>query len=148
MFKESPILGHGWGSFELKYPFKQGEILQKKPELSYLRTHANNAHNEIFEQISQLGILGFLLYCWIWFGFLKRSIKKVFKAENLLFLASFTAVLGFFADNLLNVTFNFPMPAYAFWIALGISVSFIDEGKGRVFKRSNLDMLAKQQTIV
>jgi len=143
MFKESPILGHGWGSFELKYPFKQGEILQKKPELSYLRTHANNAHNEIFEQISQLGILGFLLYCWIWFGFLKRSIKKVFKAENLLFLASFTAVLGFFADNLLNVTFNFPMPAYAFWIALGISVSFIDEGKGRVFKRSNLDMLAK-----
>jgi len=143
IFKESPVIGHGWGSFELKYPFQQGEILKENPELAYLRTHANNAHNEILEQISQLGIFGFLLYCWIWFVFLKRSIKKVFKAENLLFLASFTAVLGFFADNLLNVTFNFPMPAYAFWIALGISVSFIDEGSWKVFKRSNLDMLAK-----
>jgi putative inorganic carbon (HCO3(-)) transporter len=63
MVLEKPILGKGWGCFELFYPFYQGKFLFLEPFREF-RTHANNAHDEILEIWSQTGTLGFGVYLW------------------------------------------------------------------------------------
>ncbi|MDE2293426.1 MAG: O-antigen ligase family protein, partial [Elusimicrobia bacterium] len=56
MGAENPLTGKGWGLFELFYPFYQGHYLMTVDVLRGLRTHANNAHNEVLELFSQTGI--------------------------------------------------------------------------------------------
>ena len=64
---ENPLLGNGWGQFELFYPFYQGRLMIAFPPVRELRTHANNAHNEILDQWSQAGLLGLGAYLWFFF---------------------------------------------------------------------------------
>jgi len=66
LVEDHPWLGKGWGCFELFYPFYQGSQLLL-PQFRNLRTHANNAHNEILEYWSQIGTLGLGLI--LLFGF-------------------------------------------------------------------------------
>ncbi|MBV9080379.1 MAG: O-antigen ligase family protein, partial [Elusimicrobia bacterium] len=57
MQKGFQLVGRGWGTFELFYPFFQGKFLLI-PQLAQWRTHANNAHNVLLEFWSQTGLLG------------------------------------------------------------------------------------------
>src|SRR5262249_49489972 len=57
MGKERPLVGKGWGFFELFYPFYQGWYLSDRVFRGF-RTHANNAHNVILEIWSQTGTVG------------------------------------------------------------------------------------------
>jgi len=129
MLKKSPLIGHGWGSFELLFPFEQGKLLLKRKVYRFFRTHANNAHNEIVEVLSQLGIIGFFIYFYIWFLFFKYLIMKIKEKRKPIIVFSLGAVLGFFIDNLLNVTLNFPMPAILFWLAVGFGMGNSSEEK-------------------
>lgn len=129
MFKQSPILGHGWGSFEIRYPIEQGKIIAEKPEFGGLRTHANNSHNEMLEQLSQLGIVGFFLFSAIWLVFFYRTGRAYFESGGLLVLACAAAAAGFMVDNMLGVTLNFPMPVMAFWAICGIAVAESSRGE-------------------
>ncbi len=122
MFEERPILGKGWGSFELFYPYYQGPILLSYPNLRDLRTHANNAHNEIIEIISQSGLIGFSLYLLFFLSFFKtfwHFIKSAGENEKKMAIALFASLIGMLADNMLNVTLHFAQPAFLFWWIAG-----------------------------
>ncbi|NIM02887.1 tetratricopeptide repeat protein [bacterium] len=125
MFKESPLLGHGWGNFEIIYPFHQGKFL-KIEQYSPFRTHANNAHNEILEVVSQIGIVGLGIYIWFFILFFKLGIDNYRKLtgeyEKVVALALLGSILGMLVDNLLNVSLHFPMPALLFWVWMGLIV--------------------------
>ena len=69
MVQDHPFLGKGWGCIELFYPFYQGPLLLEK-NLN-LRTHANNAHNEILEYWSQIGTIGLGIVLWMWTFFFR-----------------------------------------------------------------------------
>jgi len=121
MFKDTPIVGRGWGNFEIFYPFYQGQIVEKE-RYRKLRTHANNSHNFIFELLAQSGILGAGLYFLIIAVFVSYSVKiykKVEKKKKLKILILSVAGIAFWIDNILNVSLFFPMPALAFWANLG-----------------------------
>jgi O-antigen ligase/tetratricopeptide (TPR) repeat protein len=125
MFKESPLLGHGWGNFEIIYPFHQGKFL-KIEKYSPFRTHANNAHNEILEVVSQTGIVGLGIYIWFFILFFKLGIDNYRKLtgeyEKVVALGLLGSILGMLVDNLLNVSLHFPMPALLFWVWMGLVV--------------------------
>jgi len=125
MFKESPLLGHGWGNFEIIYPFHQGKFL-KIEKYSPFRTHANNAHNEILEVVSQTGIVGLGIYIWFFILFFKLGIDNYRKLtgehEKVVALGLLGSILGMLVDNLLNVSLHFPMPALLFWVWMGLAV--------------------------
>jgi len=129
MFRQSPVFGHGWGSFEIRYPVEQGRMIAEKPEFGGLRTHANNSHSEILEQLSQLGIVGFFIFAAIWLVFFYRAGRAYFESGGLLVLACAAAAAGFMADNMLGVTLNFPMPVMAFWAICGIAVAESSRGE-------------------
>jgi len=131
MFKERPILGHGWGNFEIIYPFHQGKYLKIK-KYSPFRTHANNAHNEILEIASQTGILGLGIYVWLFFLFFKMGLdnyKKINRDyDKIILLGLLASIFGMLVDNLLNVSLYFPMPALLFWISMGLVVGICQKG--------------------
>jgi len=139
MFKERPILGHGWGNFEILYPFHQGKYL-KIEEYQPFRTHANNAHNEILEIVSQTGILGLGIYSWLFILFFKMGMAG-YKRLNIeydksLVLGLLAAILGMLLDNLLNVSLHFPMPALLFWILMGLVVGISQRNGEREYRIS------------
>ncbi|MCX7905701.1 MAG: O-antigen ligase family protein [Elusimicrobiales bacterium] len=129
MFLENPIFGKGWGNFELFYPFYQGYYLRKNPNLSELRTHANNAHNEIIEVISQTGIIGFGLCILFVISFCLHMLKNYSLAKDPFFLLVFISFLSMLIDNMLNVSMHFAVPALLFYSVIGIGVGKISQEK-------------------
>ncbi|OGS13628.1 MAG: hypothetical protein A2234_00070 [Elusimicrobia bacterium RIFOXYA2_FULL_58_8] len=128
---ENPLLGKGWGQFELFYPFYQGRLLFNFPEIRGLRTHANNAHNELLEQWSQAGLLGLGIYLWffatLFYGFFRfyRAATPETGAESVPLAAG---LAGMLVDNLLNVSLHFAVPALAFWWVAGALALKISSG--------------------
>jgi len=119
---ESPLLGNGWGQFELFYPFYQGRLLLNFPVIRNLRTHANNAHNEILEQWSQAGLIGLGVYLWflltLFYGFW-RFYRAAGPEQRYGAVPLAAGLAGMLADNLLNVSLHFAVPALAFWWVAG-----------------------------
>ena len=119
---ESPMLGKGWGLFENFYPFYQGGLLLHFPNIRTLRTHANNAHNELLEIFSQLGVLGLGVYLWLAAVLCAALLRynRISGPEDRYWTAPFAAaLLGMLADNMLNVSLHFAVPAMLFWWLLG-----------------------------
>jgi len=132
MVKEHPLLGKGWGTFELFYPFYQGKYLFIEPYKNF-RTHANNAHNEILEIVSQTGIIGLGIFFWLWLIFYRwvHSLykypfeKEVITSKEKMFIFALSAgITAFLVDNLLNVSLHFAVPAFFFFWYLGILANF------------------------
>lgn len=146
MGAENPLLGKGYGLFELFYPFYQGHILDLYDFFRTMRTHANNTHNEIIEVWAQTGIMGVGVLFWTWTVFFqgvwkdarlwhrapegvepepkkKKKQKDVVKVEpdgeRIWLLAGGAGVLGMLVDNLLNVSLHFAVPAFFFWWQAG-----------------------------
>ncbi len=123
MFKEDPIIGKGWGSFELFYPFYQGHMLRMYPSINSLRTHANNAHNEIVEILSQTGIVGFgvsFLFIFSFFYFFIKNFSSYLPDKRIYIITLLSSVIGMIVDNLLNVSIHFAVPGFLFFFILGI----------------------------
>ncbi len=131
MAKDNPLTGQGFGLFELFYPFYQGPVLRATPFYWGLRTHANNAHNEILEVLSQTGLIGLGLFVWVWVVFFRFARDFTGEPEDssagLWVSAGAAGVVGMMADNLLNVSLHFAVPAFLFWWVVGMSV-----GNGRI----------------
>lgn len=118
---ENPLTGKGWGLFELFYPFYQGPLLDAIDFYRNLRTHANNAHNEILEIWSQTGLLGLGAACWLWATF-AAAARRLFKRSgeaDVAAAALAAGAAGMLVDNLLNVSVHFAVPAFMFWWAAG-----------------------------
>ena len=136
---ENPLLGKGWGQFELFYPFYQGRLMVNFPVMRGLRTHANNAHNEILEQWSQAGLLGLGVYLWflvvLFYGFLRfyRSASPEARYGAVPLAAGLTGAL---VDNMLNVSIHFAVPGLAFWwVAGALALKTCGAGTSPAWKR-------------
>jgi tetratricopeptide (TPR) repeat protein/O-antigen ligase len=148
MGAEAPILGQGYGLFELFYPFYQGHFLDQIDLFRIMRTHANNSHNEILEIWSQTGILGLGAALWMWIVFLRASANTAFApvkeavdkkgrpienaepSDRMWVLAGGASVLGMLVDNLLNVSMHFAVPGFLFWWTAGTTMGLIARGSG------------------
>ncbi|MFA6093518.1 MAG: tetratricopeptide repeat protein [Elusimicrobiota bacterium] len=132
MGAESPLFGKGWGLFELFYPFYQGGLLEQLDFMRIMRTHANNAHNEMLEIWAQTGLLGLGVFFWTWTAFFRSAVHRCLPdglsgaaknnraPDSTLWLhALCAAVGGMLIDNLINVSLHFAVPAFLFWWLAG-----------------------------
>lgn len=122
MLKDFPVFGRGWGLFELFYPFYQARCLFL-PQYRGLRTHANNAHNEVLEILSQTGITGmglYILYVVVIFIVWKKLIRQKDSWEQNLAVAFGASLFGMLLDNTVNVSLYFAVPAFLYWWHLGL----------------------------
>lgn len=122
MASENPVIGRGWGLFELFYPYYQGKYLFVKAYKD-LRTHANNSHNEILEIMSQTGIVGFGIYVWMLAVIIISGISAIRASADgsrrLMNAAMLSGVVGMLVDNLMNVSLHFAVPAFLYWWVVG-----------------------------
>ncbi len=135
MGAENPLTGKGWGLFELFYPFYQGHLLNCIDLFAALRTHANNAHNEILEIWSQTGLLGLGIACWMWVTFIAVTRRWAAARGRLpsFALAAAAGAIGMWLDNLLNVSLHFAVPGFIYWWMAGLVMgSVAPEGAAAV----------------
>jgi tetratricopeptide (TPR) repeat protein len=122
MIIEKPVLGKGWGCFELFYPSYQGRHLFL-PAYHPFRTHANNAHNELLEIWSQTGTIGFGIYLWLLAVIVSYSlflIKNLKDEKKFLAIGLFASLAGMWVDNLMNVSLHFAIPGFLYWWNMGL----------------------------
>lgn len=139
MVAERPVLGKGWGCFELFYPFYQGRHLFL-PEYIGFRTHANNCHNEILEIWSQVGTVGFGVYLWLFAAIVSYSlfmVKNLNGEKRLLAAGLFASIVGMWVDNLLNVSLHFAIPGFLYWWNLGYLASLAKQEEKSVDVKSS-----------
>jgi Flp pilus assembly protein TadD len=124
MGSESPLLGKGAGLFELFYPFYQGTLLHTFTFFYNMRTHANNSHNEILEIFSQTGLLGLGAFLAVWAAFFEsaRRWAKGRLGDDPLWIGAVAGCAGMMADNMLNVSLHFAVPAFLFWWIAGFAM--------------------------
>jgi Flp pilus assembly protein TadD/O-antigen ligase len=133
MGAENPLLGKGWGLFELFYPFYQGNILDHIDFFRSMRTHANNSHNEILEAWAQTGIAGVGVLLWTWTAFFRSVFDEARERPTRVWLfASAAGVAGMLIDNLLNVSLHFAVPAMMFWWQAGTVMGRVSRERGRL----------------
>jgi tetratricopeptide (TPR) repeat protein len=121
MASDNPVLGRGWGLFELFYPYYQGKYLFLENFRNW-RTHANNTHNEILEILSQTGVVGFGIYLWMLGAVFAAGLAAVRSREGskrLMTAGMLAGASGMLVDNLLNVSLHFAVPAFLYWWVLG-----------------------------
>ncbi|MBI4346478.1 MAG: tetratricopeptide repeat protein [Elusimicrobia bacterium] len=135
MGSESFLFGKGWGLFELFYPFFQGHILSNFDFYWGVRTHANNTHNEILEVFAQTGIAGVGVTLWLWATFFAcawRWWRRPGDASGPLWgWAAAAGAAGMLADNLLNVSMHFAVPAFLLWWQAGTAMGTAVPPEGR-----------------
>jgi tetratricopeptide (TPR) repeat protein/O-antigen ligase len=121
MGSERPLLGKGAGLFELFYPFYQGTLLHASPFYHNMRTHANNAHNEILENFAQTGLLGLGAFLAFWTAFFEsaRRWARGRAGTDPLWAGAVAGCAGVLVDNLMNVSLHFTVPAFLFWWLAG-----------------------------
>ncbi len=143
MVQDHPVMGQGWGCFELFYPFYQGPILLEKG--LNMRTHANNAHNEILEYWSQIGTLGLGIMLWMWVLFFRLGVsyaQRLAPPAKAILWGFLGGVAGMLVDNLLNVSVHFAVPAFIFWWWVGSAMSM--EPSALVIRRVDLHPLGEK----
>ncbi len=131
MWTERPIVGKGWGLFELFFPYYQGRLFTIKP-FDLFRTHANNAHQLFLEIGSLTGLIGFGLFLWILLVTIltHRHFKKREgpPAKHSLAAALLAGMGGVLIDNALgNVSLFFAIPAFLFFWVWGQWAGLVGE---------------------
>ncbi|WP_428898404.1 O-antigen ligase [Parelusimicrobium proximum] len=148
IFKSSPFMGEGFGEFQLAYAEKQAEIIKDNPKLAPMKTQANGAHNFILQILAETGIFGGVMVvvfiCFlqliIWEYIIDRDAyektakvtpanKAIFLARREMLFAFLAGIYAFLIDNLLNITFFITMPAFFFWLYIGLLLSLIGSNK-------------------
>jgi len=160
MGSENPLLGKGWGHLELFYPFYQGYFIDLFPIFRTLRTHANNAHNEILEVFSQTGIVGLGAFLWMWTVFYAGVVRTLIASDRapaasvekprkgkgreaaketpplpvqpVWLFAAAASVFGMLVDNMLNVSMHFAVPGFFFWWQAGTAAGMLSREGGRL----------------
>ncbi|TBR20680.1 tetratricopeptide repeat protein [bacterium] len=147
MGAENPLTGKGFGLIELFYPFYQGHFLATLEAFRTLRTHANNAHNELLEVFSQTGIVGLGAAALMWTAFFRRVWSALAvsreadalrakpgtegESEPVWALAAAAGAAGMLVDNLLNVSVHFAVPGLVFWWQAGTAMGLLSRREGR-----------------
>jgi len=147
MVEDHPFLGKGWGCLELFYPFYQGPLLLE-PRNQTLRTHANNAHDEILEYWSQTGGIGLGIVIWLWVVFFGMSLSigsRLSGPWKSVHWGLAGGVAGMLIDNLLNVSIHFAVPAFMFWWWVGSL--FVLDPEARVYKRFNVSSAVRASVL-
>lgn len=112
-FTEKPIIGFGLGTFFSAYYVGYGNN----------QWYSRFAHNHYIQTLTELGIIGFVLFL-IFVGSVIFKFFKIYKKEhNIYYVGSFAAIIAFFAHIFIEFSWNFPaVTMTAFWI-IGLNLS-------------------------
>ena len=123
MFTEHPLLGSGWGTFQLRFPELQAQFLSLHPEYVRYWTHTRQLHNDPLQILLEAGALGIGAFGWLLWTY-GRDLRQVnthaSRTERLWLAASAGGVTAI----LVNSLFNFQLAVAPTLILLFTLVAF------------------------
>ncbi|HET7840396.1 MAG TPA: O-antigen ligase family protein [Terriglobia bacterium] len=110
MFLEHPLLGGGWGTFQLGFLDHQARFLAAHPELTRYWTMAWELHNDPLQLLVEAGVLGFAAFAWLLVTYVRevRKTPRVAAArQDVVWLsASAGGAAAILGDSLVNFQFT------------------------------------------
>jgi len=117
MIKENPVFGRGVGTFSAYYPLyrnKQEAFSLGETAMEYRVEHP---HNEHLELLSELGIIGYLLFLWI----VVEALILLLKRDDIISLGIAISIFGLLVDGLMMQNLRFTVIASLLWLSFGFS---------------------------
>ncbi|MDP2922583.1 MAG: O-antigen ligase family protein [Candidatus Omnitrophota bacterium] len=116
MFRDFPLFGIGWGNFRYIFPLYQTEAI--------FPTYYKYLHNDHFQLVVELGLVGSALY----FIFLFKIFKDIFIELNRrhdyfvkgIVLGGICGLSGVIFHSFFDFNFHIPATSFLFWLILGL----------------------------
>lgn len=118
MFSESPILGKGLGNF--------AKIIDNVYML-----HGVYSHNNFWQVLSELGLIGFIIYYSLYFIVIVRLVRGAFIKKSRMNLVFLIFMLMLLVLEVGVVTYNSKMPHIV--IAIAYAATYVGEMDGRQY---------------
>ncbi len=120
VFMDSPLFGHGPGSFQILYP------AHRDPDYNILGVSHNtlHAHCEYLEILVDLGLTGLLLW-----GLAVFFLMKRLRSAAPLAAGAFAGMAAMLAEGLVSVHLRWPPTAWLFAFLTGVYLAGEDEGE-------------------
>ena len=123
MIRDHFFLGVGIGNFNLTYPMYSNSTV-RDPVFS-MRTVRNNTHNDYIQFFAELGIVGFLLFVFLFaftlFICVKLLSKKVSRDTRLVALSIISCIVGIAIDAFFSFPFQRAIPPFFLMIYLAVA---------------------------
>lgn len=115
MILEKPLLGRGFGTFNVHYPLYQNNRYTASLGEAARNYWVEHPHNEHLEILSDGGIIGYGLFLWIVLQAFSRLLRKRTEIDFGLALALF----GLLVDGLLSQNLRYIVIASLLWLIIG-----------------------------
>ncbi len=124
--EDYPLFGSGVGTFNVYYPAYR----QQSPDIDQGYPTGGrlvHAHNEFLELLSDLGIVGFLLFWGVLFAFFYKYYVNWDPKKKYLIAGNCCAVMGLLIHNLYSQNLRFVFVAVFFWLNLALQPALVSE---------------------
>jgi O-antigen ligase len=132
MFSAHPILGSGWGTFQLYFLDLQAHFLAAHPAQVIHWTNAQSPHNDPLQLLLEAGLLGLAAFVWLLTAY-AREVRGVLaqgpsRSERIWLAATAGGATALLADSLFNFQFAVP-PTFILLFTLLAFPSLIVKGR-------------------
>lgn len=125
MIAKNPVFGSGAGTFFITYPeFRMPEIIKLEGKSN---TETDHPQNELLEIWSDLGLVGLILFLWLFknvfftsFGAIKEALNNHEEEDALKLIGLLSAAITCFAGGMMSIALRFPAPGWLCWALFGI----------------------------
>lgn len=117
MIGENPFFGSGVGTFKVFYPAYRDSSAAYRIGETQMEFRVEHPHNEHLELLSDLGIVGYLLFVWI----VIEALKLLSRKNDWTSIGIFAAICGLLIDGLLSQNLRFTVISSTLWLMFGLS---------------------------
>lgn len=154
-FKTSPVLGVGADNYVSVYGKARENYSAGNEENSLLEINedilAERAHNEFLQILSELGIIGIILFGWLISGIAVLAFSKREKPVSLLSIAAFAGIIAFLVSSAAS-SYSFRVPAnglcFFFVLALAVGNSKLKVQSSKSFSLPRLETLNLKPVLI
>jgi O-antigen ligase len=124
LFWKHPVLGSGWGTYQLYYLELQGRFLAAHPEYAGYWTNNRLLHNDPLQLLLETGILGFAALVWVLWEYGREARRALRQTAGLWTRYAIAASAGGVTAILVDSIFNYQFAVPATYILLFTLLTF------------------------
>lgn len=132
-FKQHPLIGVGAENFAANYETARLNLAEnaENPNLNvYEDILPERAHNEFLQILSELGVVGIVIFGWLLFGIARLVFSIRGKSTSLLSIAALAGIFAFLASSAASsYSFRVPANGLCFFFVLAIAAKSLLKGR-------------------
>lgn len=101
-----PLLGSGWGSFQLRFLDFQADFLAVHPGLAHYWSYLNHLDNDPLQLLVETGFVGIAAFVWVLWAFARQLQHARISSARIWSVASAGGVVAILIDSIFNGQFN------------------------------------------